>query len=99
MASEGSLRGEQFGAMVEEVMALVNEAAADPGLTYERAAALSRATENIVTAIQGLIPRLRLEGADTGFLAALEGMLQTLRAADLQAGKLVIQAVGILSVA
>ena len=85
--------------MVSEVGAMVDEAAADPDLTFERAAALSRATENIVAAIQGLISQLRPQGTNTDFIEALEQMLGTLRAADMLAGKLVIQASGILEVA
>ena len=99
MSPEWSARAEEFGAMVCEVVAMVDEATADPDLTFERAAAVSRATENIVAAIQGLISQLRLQGTNTGFIEALEQMLGRLWAADMRAGKLVIQASGILEVA
>ena len=85
--------------MVREVVETVAEAEANPHLTFERAATLSRSTENIVTAIQGLVVHLRVQSADADFVEALEQMLGTLRTADLMAGRLVIQASSILQVA
>lgn len=97
--SEWSARVEEFRAVVGEVVAMVGEAAADPDLTFERAAALSRSTEDIAAALHGLIAHLRSPGVDADFIEALERMLGTLRTADMQAGQLVIRTSGVLRVA
>ncbi|EYD78074.1 hypothetical protein Rumeso_00336 [Rubellimicrobium mesophilum DSM 19309] len=92
MTPDWQAKAEAFTAAVGDVEAMVATAEATTDLAHEDAIRLKRSTEGIVEAVDGLISRLKQNGADPNFTWTLASLLRTLRSADRRAAKLVRQA-------